>query len=63
LHYTLTHPSACAEFVILQFVLVVGFNYSAPTQLLVHDPGFNTNSYDYKEDVVGWRVFDLNLPL
>jgi len=45
------------------FVLVVGFNYSAPTQMMVHDPGFTRASYDYKADIMGWRVFDLNLPL
>lgn len=45
------------------FVLVVGFNYSAPTQMFVHDPGFTRDSYDYKADIVGWRIFDLNLPL
>lgn len=42
------------------FVLVVGFEEHADdTTLYVNDPGFYRVAYDYKDDVVGWRLFNM----
>jgi hypothetical protein len=41
------------------FVLVTGFSYSDPDTLYVNDPGFNTTTYSYSNDVVGWRLFHM----
>jgi hypothetical protein len=41
------------------FVLVQGWNPVDIDQLWVNDPGFNTTSYSYSKDVVGWRVFTM----
>ena len=42
------------------FVLVTGFSYTDADTLLVNDPGFNTTTYSYSQDVVGWRIFDMS---
>ena len=39
------------------FVLVVGIMND--DVLYVNDPGFNRTTYSYKNDVVGWRIFDM----
>ena len=41
------------------FVLVTGFSYSDPDTLYVNDPGFETTTYSYSNDVVGWRIFHM----
>jgi hypothetical protein len=40
------------------FVLVTGYSNDEDT-IYVNDPGFNTLTYSYKKDVVGWRIFDM----
>ena len=40
------------------FVLVVGAERNSTT-LYVNDPGFYRNTYDYENDVVGWRLFNM----
>ena len=42
------------------FVLVVGYD-AAPgsTTLYVHDSGFNRSTYDFLDDVVGWRLYEM----
>ena len=43
------------------FVLVVGTERRAGgTTLYVNDPGFYRITYDYKADVVGWRLFNMS---
>jgi hypothetical protein len=46
------------------FVLVVGTDYDKATgqgtTLFVNDPGFMKITYDYKIDVVGWRLFNMS---
>lgn len=44
------------------FVLVIGWDESDTDKLLVNDPGFNTHSYSYANDVVGWRLFQMSMP-
>ena len=44
------------------FVLVVGLTSDGDT-IIVNDPGFNKTTYSYKNDVVGWRLFDMNVGL
>lgn len=41
------------------FVLVIGWDTSNSDTLYVNDPGFNTISYSYSQDVVGWRLFQM----
>ena len=41
------------------FVLVTGWDSANEDTLYVNDPGFNTQTYSYKDDVVGWRLFDM----
>lgn len=45
------------------FVLVVGYQLEAngtiSSSLWVNDPGFEKFTYDYNQDVVGWRLFDM----
>ena len=40
------------------FVLLTGFSSDGDT-FVVNDPGFNVDSYSYKTDVVGYRIFDM----
>lgn len=40
------------------FVLVIGYSEDKDT-LYVNDPGFDTLSYSYSKDVVGYRIFDM----
>lgn len=40
------------------FVLIVGYRADNDT-LIVNDSGFNRNSYSYSQDVVGWRLFNM----
>ena len=44
------------------FVLVIGWDSVNTDTLYVNDPGFNKLSYSYKNDVVGWRLFDMSSP-
>lgn len=41
------------------FVLATGWSYTDDV-ILVNDPGFNVTQYSRVNDVVGWRVFDIN---
>ncbi|EDQ92457.1 uncharacterized protein MONBRDRAFT_22141 [Monosiga brevicollis MX1] len=41
------------------FVLAVGFSYHDDDVVFVNDPGFETTQYSMKNDVVGWRIFDV----
>ena len=41
------------------FVLVTGWEQENEDALFVNDPGFNLNNYSYSQDVVGWRIFDM----
>ena len=41
------------------FVLVTGWEQENEDTLFVNDPGFNLNNYSYSQDVVGWRIFDM----
>ena len=41
------------------FVLVYDINMSDKDTLLVNDPGQFHDTYSYKNDVVGWRIFDM----
>ena len=34
-------------------------SYEDEDTLYVNDPGFNTTSYSYSADVVGYRIFDM----
>lgn len=43
------------------FVLVIGWDPKDEDTLLVNDPGFNTLSYSYSKDVVGWRLFQMTM--
>ena len=43
------------------FVLVQGWNPADSDQLWVNDPGFDTLTYSYSRDVVGWRVFTMQV--
>jgi hypothetical protein len=40
------------------FVLLTGYSTDGDT-FAVNDPGFNTLTYSYKEDIVGYRIFDM----
>lgn len=40
------------------FVLLTGFSSDGDT-FVVNDPGFDVDSYSYKSDVVGYRIFDM----
>ena len=40
------------------FVLLVGYSTDGDT-LMVNDSGFNTESYSYSRDIVGYRIFDM----
>ena len=42
------------------FVLVTGWNGTDEDTVLVNDPGFDVQTYSYKNDVVGWRIFDMS---
>ena len=42
------------------FVLVVGYDKAdGGDTLYVNDPGFDRRSYSYKQDVVGYRLFQM----
>lgn len=41
------------------FVLLTGFSETDGDTFSVNDPGFNTLTYSYKNDVVGYRIFDM----
>jgi hypothetical protein len=41
------------------FVLLVGYSTTDGDTFLVNDSGFNTNSYSYSKDIVGYRIFDM----
>jgi len=41
------------------FVLAVGYDRDNEDLVYVHDPGFDKTSYSYKNDIVGWRLFDM----
>jgi len=43
------------------FVLVTGWDAAQPDTLMVNDPGFDRQTYSYKGDVVGWRLFDMEM--
>lgn len=40
------------------FVLLTGFSADGDT-FFVNDPGYQRDSYSYKSDVVGYRIFDM----
>ena len=40
------------------FVLLVGYSTDGDT-IMVNDSGFNTPSYSYSQDIVGYRIFDM----
>ena len=40
------------------FVLLTGYSTDGDT-FTVNDPGFDTLTYSYKEDIVGYRIFDM----
>ena len=42
------------------FVLVVGWVDEYPDLMLVNDPGFERTNYSYSQDIVGWRIFDMD---
>ena len=42
------------------FVLVVGWVDEYPDFMLVNDPGFERTNYSYSQDIVGWRIFDMD---
>jgi len=44
------------------FVLVVGRDAENDDTLYVNDPGFNTTTYSYSKDVVGWRLYEMRSP-
>ena len=46
-----------SAFCILTFILIS--SYDDADTLFVNDPGFNTTSYSYATDVVGYRIFDM----
>lgn len=41
------------------FVLVIGWDAATPDTLYINDPGFDRATYSYSQDVVGWRLFDM----
>jgi hypothetical protein len=41
------------------FVLLTGYSTDGDT-FMVNDSGFNTLSYSYSTDIVGYRIFDMN---
>lgn len=43
------------------FVLVTGWDAANPDTLMVNDPGFDRATYSYKDDVVGWRLFQMQM--
>lgn len=42
------------------FVLVTGWDNDFPDTMLVNDPGFPRSNYSYSQDIVGWRIFDMD---
>ena len=40
------------------FVLVTGWSSDYPDTVWVNDPGYNTESYSFTNDIVGWRIFN-----
>ena len=41
------------------FVLLTGYNLDDMDTLYVNDPGYSKESYSYKNDIVGYRIFDM----
>lgn len=41
------------------FVLLTGYSVEDGDTFAVNDPGYDRNSYSYKTDVVGYRIFDM----
>ena len=40
------------------FVLLTGYSDDGDT-FAVNDPGYHSDTYSYKNDVVGYRIFDM----
>lgn len=41
------------------FVLLTGYNLDDKDTFYVNDPGYNRDTYSYKSDVVGYRIYDM----
>jgi hypothetical protein len=41
------------------FVLLTGYSETDGDTFAVNDPGYDRNTYSYKTDVVGYRIFDM----
>ena len=41
------------------FVLITGYSLEDYDTFVVNDPGYNRNTYSYKTDIVGFRIFDM----
>ena len=41
------------------FVLLTGYSETDGDTFAVNDPGYDRNTYSYKDDVVGYRIFDM----
>lgn len=41
------------------FVLITGYNLEDMDTFYVNDPGYTRDTYSYKSDVVGYRIFDM----
>ena len=41
------------------FVLVNGFDLANQTAVFIRDSGFDRTAYRYPDDIVGWRIFDM----
>lgn len=41
------------------FVLITGYSNEDNDSFVVNDPGFHKDIYSYKNDIVGFRIFDM----
>lgn len=41
------------------FVLLTGYSAEDGDTFAVNDPGYDRNTYSYKNDIVGYRIFDM----
>ena len=38
---------------------LIGYDLEDGDTFAVNDPGFDTNTYSYKNDIVGYRIYDM----
>lgn len=44
------------------FVLITGYSETDGDTFTVNDPGYSRDTYSYKNDIVGYRIFDMIRP-